>query len=152
MTQYYLQNKHRGYLGNSPVWYGKHGRGYTAYLSSAERFDEVKAREMVKGDPDKWAMFKCDDVDQRCHLVFDAQDTRNLGKPVDRENSSWIYIDARPLIGREIITEQSAFKAIKTICALANACDDGGLETELTLKDGTAFKIVVTREQVAGNA
>ena len=79
MTEYYLQNKHTAYLGNAPVWYGKNGNGYTAYILGAHRFTEKEALEYVAGDPSKWEMFKCDDVDKRLHLVFDIQDKRNLG-------------------------------------------------------------------------
>ena len=76
---YYIQNKHAGYLGNSPTWYGKKGGGYTAYILGAERFTKEEADKMVKDDPEKWRAFKCDDVDARLHLVYDMQDNGRLG-------------------------------------------------------------------------
>lgn len=79
MEEYYVQNKDAIFLGNSPLWYGKGGRGYTAYIQGAERFSKEDAEQMVKHDPDKWEMFKCSDVDKRLHLVFDIQDKKNLG-------------------------------------------------------------------------
>lgn len=76
---FYIRNKHAGYLGNAPTWYGKDGNGYTAYILGAHRFTEIEALRMVKGDPTKWEMFKCQDVDKRLHLVFDIQDAKRLG-------------------------------------------------------------------------
>lgn len=77
--EYYLQNKNAGYLGNAPVWWARGGNGYTAYILGAERFTKEKAESFLKEDGLKWAMHKCDDVDARLHLVFDAQDFKNLG-------------------------------------------------------------------------
>jgi len=76
---YYIQNKEAGYLGNSPRWYARNGSGYTAYIQGAERFPEERARRMVEENPDKWRMFKCADVDQRLHLIYDSQDNDRLG-------------------------------------------------------------------------
>lgn len=79
MTEFYIRNKNAGFLGNSPVWYGKNGRGYTAYLTGAERFTEEQAKKMVAEDSKKWEMFNCDHVDARLHLIFDDQDKQRLG-------------------------------------------------------------------------
>lgn len=76
---YYIRNKHAGYLGNFPTWWAKEGKGYTAYILGAERFPKEEAEKMVKQDPDKWEMYRCDHVDARLHLVFDDQDKRRLG-------------------------------------------------------------------------
>lgn len=77
--KYYIRNKHAGYLGNSWFWYGKNGHGYTAYILGAHRFEKAEAEKMVKEDPEKWEMYKCDDVDERLHLIFDSQDAKSLG-------------------------------------------------------------------------
>ena len=77
--EYYLQNKDARYLGNAPVWWAKGGRGYTAYILGAERFRYEAAEKYVRQDPDKFAMYKCADIDARLHLVFDCQDFGNLG-------------------------------------------------------------------------
>lgn len=79
MSEFYIRNKNAGFLGNSPTWYGKNGRGYTAYILGAERFSQEKAEKMVAEDPKKWEMFNCNHVDERLHLIFDDQDKRRLG-------------------------------------------------------------------------
>lgn len=79
MCEYYIRNKHTGFLGNSPFWYGKNHNGYTAYILGAMRFSKEDAEEMVKESPDKWEMYNCDHVDERLHLVFDNQDQERLG-------------------------------------------------------------------------
>lgn len=77
--EYYVRNKNAGYLGNSFIWYGKRGAGYTAYINGAERFSKAEAEKMEKEDPEKWQAFPCKDIDARLHLVFDSQDVKNLG-------------------------------------------------------------------------
>jgi len=77
--EYYVQNKNAGYLGNAPTWWGKNGKGYTAYILGAHRFTEQEAQELVNEDPQKYAMFLCSEIDERLHLVFDNQDVQNLG-------------------------------------------------------------------------
>jgi len=77
--KYYVQNKDRGYLGNAPVWWSHNDCGYTAYINGARRFYEQDAMALVEKDPHKWAMYKCDDIDARLHLVFDGQDRADLG-------------------------------------------------------------------------
>lgn len=79
MSEYYIRNKDAGYLGNSFMWYGKDGGGYTAYINGAHRFTEKEARDLVRQDPSKWEMFDAAEVDKRLHLVFDSQDVKNLG-------------------------------------------------------------------------
>ena len=76
---YYIQRIPSGYLGNSPNWWAKDGRGYTAYILGAERFTQEAAFKLVKEDPEKWKAFACDDVDERLHLIYDMQDNRRLG-------------------------------------------------------------------------
>ena len=79
MSEFYIRNKNAGFLGNSPTWYGKNGKGYTAYLTGAERFTEEQADKMVEEDSSKWEKFNCDHVDARLHLIFDDQDKYRLG-------------------------------------------------------------------------
>jgi hypothetical protein len=76
--QYYVHRK-RDFLGNAPMWWAKGGRGYTAYILGAERFSKQEAEEMLNHDPEKWAIYKCSEVDKRLHLVFDIQDACRLG-------------------------------------------------------------------------
>ena len=62
-SKYYLQRKPSGFLGNSPIWWGKNGKGYTAYISGAERFTEEDAKKKVDENPEKWAMYACDEAE-----------------------------------------------------------------------------------------
>lgn len=76
--KYYLRNKERGFLGNSPIWWKKGGWGYSAYIENAEIWDEEKALQMVKDNPDKWEAVPCGFVNERLHTVFDWQDFEHL--------------------------------------------------------------------------
>lgn len=78
MDQYYVWRK-SDYLGNSPMWWAKEGKGYTAYILGAERFSEEEAKKLEKDSPEKYRAFKCSEIDCRLHLVFDAQDIPRLG-------------------------------------------------------------------------
>ena len=49
------------------------------YVLGAERFSKEDAEELLNHDPDKWAIYKCSDVDQRLHLVYDNQDNKRIG-------------------------------------------------------------------------
>lgn len=93
---YYLRNKNQRFLGNSPVWYGKDGKGYTAYILGAHIFTKEQAEEMVSDDSHKWEMYKCSDVNKRLHLVFDEQDKGRLGtdKPCGWDSG---YANTRPM-------------------------------------------------------
>lgn len=71
---YYLRNKERGYLGNSPLWYAKGGAGYTDSLDKAEMFTASEAADKVKGDPDKWEAWDCAQIDLFAYRTFDSQD------------------------------------------------------------------------------
>lgn len=72
--KYLLQRKPSGFLGNSPVWWAKGGRGYTSYLQGAEIWDDEEAMEMVERDPEKWRAYKLSDIMQRTRLIIDTQD------------------------------------------------------------------------------
>lgn len=76
--QYYIQRIPSGMLGNSPVWWAKGGNGYTSYLQNAERFSGEDASKLVI-DSGKYAMWSCEEVNKRLHLVYDIQDKKNLG-------------------------------------------------------------------------
>ena len=77
-NQYYIQRIASGLLGNSPVWWAKGGSGYTSYIQNAEKFSLEDAAKLVM-DYDKYAMWSCDEVNKRLHLVYDIQDKKNLG-------------------------------------------------------------------------
>ena len=77
LEEYYIWRK-GDYLGNSPMWWAKQGKGYTAYILGAERFTEAEALELEKDSPEKYKAFKCSEIDRRLHLVFDAQDIPRL--------------------------------------------------------------------------
>ena len=77
-TEYYVHRKGT-FVGNAPSWWAKGGNGYTAYILGAERFNEEEAIELKNSDPDKWDIYKCDEIDKRLHLVFDIQDKKRLG-------------------------------------------------------------------------
>lgn len=79
MSEFYIRNKHQAFLGNSPVWWAKEGKGYTAYIQGAERFSEQEAKDLVSSEPSKYESFKCSEIDKRLHLVFDWQDIKRIG-------------------------------------------------------------------------
>lgn len=81
---YYLRNKERGYLGNSPLWWAKAGAGYTDNLDRAEMFTKDDAAAKVKSDPEKWEAWACAAVDKCAYRTFDSQDftkIRGTGGP-----------------------------------------------------------------------
>lgn len=100
--EYYLQNKHAGYLGNAPTWWAKDGKGYTAYILGAHRFSKEEAEKYVNHSPEKFAMFKCADVDARLHLVFDEQDFSRLGtdEPCGWSSGYAALPAAQPVVGQ----------------------------------------------------
>lgn len=77
-AMYYVQDKSRGYLGNSPVWWALNDQGYTAYILGAKRFTYDAALVTVN-HADDLAMYPCDEIDKRLHLIFDSQDFHRLG-------------------------------------------------------------------------
>jgi hypothetical protein len=76
--EYYVQRHASGYLGNAPVWWCKGGKGYSAYLENAERFNQADAEKLCKESPEKYRMYPCDFIDERTHTVFDMQTFREL--------------------------------------------------------------------------
>lgn len=76
--KYYVQNKERGYLGNSPLWWAQGGHGYTDDLSRAEQFTDEASAQMVKENPDKWARWPSVLIDQYAHRVFDSQNFHEI--------------------------------------------------------------------------
>ena len=79
MSEYYLRNVNAGFVGNSPMWYAVDGKGYTAYVMNAERFDKEEAEKLVSEACGKYEMYLCFEIDKRLHLVFDWQDKQRLG-------------------------------------------------------------------------
>jgi len=75
--QYYIHRKGT-FVGNAPSWWAKGGNGYTSYILGAERFSLEDALKLVTNG-NKYAMYKCADVDARLHLVYDVQDDKRLG-------------------------------------------------------------------------
>lgn len=71
---YYLRNKERGYLGNSPMWWAQGGVGYTDNLDKAEKFVPERAKEFVRENPDKWEAWACEQVDLVAYRTMDSQD------------------------------------------------------------------------------
>lgn len=93
-NQYFVQRKPSGYLGNAPVWWAE-GGGYTAYLEKAKRFSSDEAHELLREDPNKWGIFKCPDIEARCHTVFDMQDFKRLGVSTDDDIGTGPYATFR---------------------------------------------------------
>lgn len=71
---FYLRNKERGYLGNSPMWWTKGGHGYTDSLCRAEQFSDEASAKMVEENPDKWERWPCVLIDRHAYRTFDSQD------------------------------------------------------------------------------
>lgn len=78
MSQYYIQRHASGYLGNSPIWWCKDGKGHSAYLETAERSTKEAAEKLANEAPEKYRMYPCDFIDERTHTVFDMQTFREL--------------------------------------------------------------------------
>ena len=97
--RYYLQNKHRGYLGNAPVWWAKGGQGYTAYLERAERMTKEDADLILKdSERGKFAAYECDLIDRRAHLVFDSQEFLRIEEEPYDDEYPVPHIDAREVL------------------------------------------------------
>lgn len=86
---YYLQRKHSGYWGNSPVWWAKGGKGYTAYIQNAEKFTSEKAHKFITEDSGKWAIYPCEQIERRLHAVFDMQDFQRLEEDLPESGNPW---------------------------------------------------------------
>ena len=73
-NEYYIQNKHAGYLGNAIVFWSKEG-GYTADLNKAKRFPKEEARAIKYEQPDKWAVWRVDYIDSNKGIqrIVDSQ-------------------------------------------------------------------------------
>lgn len=70
---YLLQNKERGYVGNSPVFWADPS-GYTAYIDDAKEFTEEEADRFVHEDPKKWRKYSIAEVERYAKRVLDMQD------------------------------------------------------------------------------
>lgn len=61
--KYYIQNRDRGFLGNSFVFWAKGSNGYTAKLDKAEQFSFDEAKKICKGNPTKNKAWEVDYID-----------------------------------------------------------------------------------------
>ena len=68
-----MQNKERGYIGNSPVFWAEPS-GYTAYIDDAKRFTEEEADNLLSEDRHKWRKFSEVGVKKYAKQVIDMQD------------------------------------------------------------------------------
>lgn len=59
---YYIQNVSAGYLGNSIIFYGKKGEGYTSNIDKAEVLTKDEAVALLESDQNKWAAWSVDYV------------------------------------------------------------------------------------------
>lgn len=83
---YYLRSKERGFLGNSPVWWGKNRCGYTAYLDQAGKYTKPEAEEICRNASGQESMHLCSEVDSMSHTCFDWQDSGKLTRCEDWQN------------------------------------------------------------------
>lgn len=86
---YYIRNKNAGYLGNAWIWWGRNSQGYTAYLNGAGRYTKQEADEICQNNPEKNIAYKCSEIDERLHLVFDSQDAKRIGD--SDKSSGWNF-------------------------------------------------------------
>lgn len=80
IDEFYIQNIGAGYLGNSPIWWGKDDCGYTQWLNEAHRFTGLEADKVInrcRGSHQlkKWP---CDVVDRAARVTVDIQDLNKL--------------------------------------------------------------------------
>lgn len=75
---FYLQNQTAGYLGNSPVFWGVDGAGYTSRLDRAKKFTYEEAQSIMRSTKGShsWFAWPVDHVDKHAHLTVDIQDLR----------------------------------------------------------------------------
>ncbi len=81
MGEFYIQNVGAGYLGNSPIWWGKNGCGYTQWLDEAHRFTSDEADKTIDGCRGSHVLKKwsCEAVDAAARLTVDIQNLDKLG-------------------------------------------------------------------------
>ena len=73
--QYLLQNVTAGYLGNSPLFWSKHG-GYTQWIDDAKVWEYKEALAQIKSTKGShsWKMWPLELVLQRARRTIDVQD------------------------------------------------------------------------------
>jgi hypothetical protein len=60
---YYIQNRSKGFLGNSIIWWGKNSRGYTADLNEAGKYTEEEAKKICTGHLVENVAYPCEYID-----------------------------------------------------------------------------------------
>lgn len=78
----YLQNETAGYLGNSPVFWSKHG-GYTQWLDDATQFTVAEANVIIRGSrgTHRWKKHSVKRLDKLARRTVDVQDMRRKATP-----------------------------------------------------------------------
>lgn len=69
---YYIRNN--GYVGNSLIWWGKGGKGYTCDLNKAWRVTREEAESICRNRPDEDSMYRVADMDAIAQRHVDMQD------------------------------------------------------------------------------
>lgn len=72
---YYIENRERGCVGNSVLWWAFNDNGYTCDIKAAKKFDEDEALELVRPDK-KFMMHRVEHIDQLVQHHIDIQDLR----------------------------------------------------------------------------
>lgn len=80
---YYIQDK-RSFTGNSVMWWGIDGQGYTSDLSKAWRVTGDHARSIMRSRPTDIA-WPCALIDAGAQLHFDMQKLRGM-EPLAKES------------------------------------------------------------------
>lgn len=62
--KYYIQNKDKGSIGNSLVFWGKNRSGYTSNLDKAGKYPLEEAREICENNPHKNRAWPAHYIDQ----------------------------------------------------------------------------------------
>jgi hypothetical protein len=91
---YYVQNLKAGYLGNSPVFYGKGGVGYTQWLDDAMQFTWEEFRQLCRSTrgTHKWQLWSVKSVDAVAQRTVDIQ---RLQKPARAKQAAQEQADGR---------------------------------------------------------
>lgn len=70
---YYIRTQ--GYSGNSFIWWGKNGAGYTPDLNHAGRYTKEEAEAICKRRPEQDIAYKCEEIEASKGIQkhFDSQ-------------------------------------------------------------------------------
>jgi len=98
---YYIENKDRGHVGNSILWWKWDDHGYTCDVRAAKKFSEKDALRAV-ADHSKYAMHRCKYIDSIVQYHIDFQDLHRShtiiphtldGLPIELREGRWELID-----------------------------------------------------------